>query len=334
MSSPVGGPLVRIKCENLDELKQETEDGDGDNTGSKKVVLLATSSMNNNGKQQQESSSTSCFLRIKEEPLDEDVEPPRQITAQGVLGTAEFPASVGTNNGVSTVEVDVNQGITIKTEVVDKDETQNVNVDEVDEDFDEDDSSIDDECDFEDDEDDKDYEMDSENVDTPDSFSTSDGASRNSKISGEDKDDDQSVSPDSMVEVELGKDEVKEEEEDTDSKRESFDFNGMKIETVGNYSKCPKCDKNIKSTFIIRHIKLHDFPNEKFSCPEKGCNLKVNRINNLFRHLREIHKSKKPYVCRKRDCGARFAKAQLLKSHNSVHRAERRKKAETESENR
>ena len=28
------------------------------------------------------------------------------------------------------------------------------------------------------------------------------------------------------------------------------------VETYGDYSKCPKCEKNIKSTFIIRHIKV------------------------------------------------------------------------------
>ena len=29
------------------------------------------------------------------------------------------------------------------------------------------------------------------------------------------------------------------------------------VETYGDYSKCPKCEKNIKSTFIIRHIKVY-----------------------------------------------------------------------------
>ena len=47
----------------------------------------------------------------------------------------------------------------------------------------------------------------------------------------------------------------------------TFDFDGVEIETKGNYSKCPKCDKKIKSTFILRHIKLHDLPVEKFRCP-------------------------------------------------------------------
>ena len=32
----------------------------------------------------------------------------------------------------------------------------------------------------------------------------------------------------------------------------SFEINGMTVETIGNYSICPKCKKKIKSTFIIR----------------------------------------------------------------------------------
>ncbi len=32
------------------------------------------------------------------------------------------------------------------------------------------------------------------------------------------------------------------------------------VETCGDYAKCPICQKSIKSTFIIRHIKSHDFP--------------------------------------------------------------------------
>jgi hypothetical protein len=34
----------------------------------------------------------------------------------------------------------------------------------------------------------------------------------------------------------------------------------IQVETCGDYAKCPICLKNIKSTFIIRHIKSHDFP--------------------------------------------------------------------------
>jgi ribosomal protein S15P/S13E len=103
----------------------------------------------------------------------------------------------------------------------------------------------------------------------------------------------------------------------------SFEIEGMRIETIGNYSKCPKCKKNIKSTFIIRHIKLHDIPVEKYDCPEKNCRLQVNRINNLFRHLKVVHKSRKPYLCK--HCMVRFAKADQLREHFAEHRSERRK---------
>ena len=36
-----------------------------------------------------------------------------------------------------------------------------------------------------------------------------------------------------------------------------FDSFSHQVETYGDYSKCPKCEKNIKSTFIIRHIKVY-----------------------------------------------------------------------------
>jgi hypothetical protein len=120
------------------------------------------------------------------------------------------------------------------------------------------------------------------------------------------------------------KDEDSGDEADNNEEKKSFDFNGMTIETSGNYSKCPKCEKNIKSTFIIRHIKLHDVPVEKYECPEKNCDLQVNRINNLFRHLKAVHRSKKPYMCKQRSCGARFARAQQLRQHLATHREERR----------
>ena len=45
----------------------------------------------------------------------------------------------------------------------------------------------------------------------------------------------------------------------------------IKVETYGDYSKCPKCEKNIKSTFIIRHIKLHDQPSLSMKCPHQDC---------------------------------------------------------------
>ena len=112
-----------------------------------------------------------------------------------------------------------------------------------------------------------------------------------------------------------------------------FEFDGLKIEQKGQYSKCPKCFKDIKSTFIFRHIKLHDEKMEKFKCPERSCSdLCFTRINNLFRHLKVVHKSKKPYVCKHQDCTQRFAKSKLLREHLSRHRAERRKAKEESSE--
>ena len=46
--------------------------------------------------------------------------------------------------------------------------------------------------------------------------------------------------------------------EDSNEVTTSIELNGMTIVQKGQYSKCPKCKKFIKSTFIIRHIKLHD----------------------------------------------------------------------------
>ena len=108
----------------------------------------------------------------------------------------------------------------------------------------------------------------------------------------------------------------------------SFEIAGLRIETRGNYSRCPKCDKDIKSTFIIRHIKLHDVPIEKYTCPEKNCGLQVNRINNLFRHLKLVHKSQKPYVCKY--CKKRYARADELRTHFAGHKAERERHRRTE----
>ena len=103
------------------------------------------------------------------------------------------------------------------------------------------------------------------------------------------------------------------------------EFNGLKIESKGQYSICPVCNKKIKSTFIFRHIKLHNQPTQKYPCPEKRCELVVNRINNLFRHLKVVHASKKPYLCKYDGCKERFAKSSTLRSHLAVHRAEARK---------
>ena len=73
----------------------------------------------------------------------------------------------------------------------------------------------------------------------------------------EDDDDDD----DGDVDVDVEDDEM------STKPTKTFDFDGVEIETKGNYSKCPRCEKNIKSTFILRHIKLHDLPVEKYRCP-------------------------------------------------------------------
>ena len=112
------------------------------------------------------------------------------------------------------------------------------------------------------------------------------------------------------------------------SKSSSFEIAGLRIETRGNYSRCPKCKKDIKSTFIIRHIKLHDVPIERYECPEKGCGLQVNRINNLFRHLKVVHKSQKPYICKY--CKKRYSRAEELRTHFAGHKAERERHRRTE----
>ena len=66
------------------------------------------------------------------------------------------------------------------------------------------------------------------------------------------------------------------------------EIGGFKVETYGDYSKCPKCLKNIKSTFIIRHIKLHDV-NLSMDCPHQGCSTSFTRSNNMYRHLKVIN---------------------------------------------
>lgn len=129
-------------------------------------------------------------------------------------------------------------------------------------------------------------------------------------------------------------DNSEETDNEEDQKTTSIEIEGMTIVQKGQYSKCPKCKKFIKSTFIIRHIKLHDANPEKVKCPD-GCDLTFARINNMFRHLKKVHKSKEPYVCKHADCGKRFAKSKSLASHLAVHRAEKRKakeKAEEEEE--
>ena len=153
----------------------------------------------------------------------------------------------------------------------------------------------------------------------------------------EEEDDNQaskSVSGIDEDEIASAQDSPSSEPEDEDDVCTTTEFNGMKIESKGQYSMCPVCNKKIKSTFIFRHIKLHNQPTQKYPCPEKRCDLVVNRINNLFRHLKVVHASKKPYLCKYDGCKERFAKSATLRSHLAVHRAETRKiQAEKEISN-
>jgi hypothetical protein len=289
---------VDIKQEQ-DHTEQECPEDRAKTLGSAKsaFIILGGSNLNNNNNGNREDKT--CDLAIKEEPIDEDDD---------------------TDAAIQTVQVsaeDIDKSIVIKTEprVLDDDADELLDVGDEKEDQKSEENTEDEEEDYEFDEDEfDDDDLDFE-ADTTDSFSTSEGDSRSeSKLSV------------------TGSIESFNEEGNNESNTIVID--DMKIETVGNYSKCPRCFKNIKSTFIIRHIKLHDMPPEKFDCPEKNCGLQVNRINNLFRHLREIHKSRKPYLCRKKDCKARFAKPQQLKAHNIVHRAENKKAVESENDNR
>jgi len=349
--------LPKVKTEEEDEAVPTAVVLGG---GPQNHGLMFATAANNNGEAERRpaKAAKSCFLHIvKEEPPDEDDPPPINFAPvasfAGVspsLTTRENESSavknVSVDSGIvlantSVVEddyasasikhVSVEGGIIIKTEprvLDDGDEEDRIDVDDG-ELSDEDDDSFDEECEFEDDDGDEDFEIDSsETADTPE-WRPADRAKRPNPSSNAATGDHLAKRKrKDIFKEDRGRDEDDEGDGDT-SEEGSFDFNGMTIRTVGNYSVCPKCGKNIKSTFIIRHIKLHDAPPERYVCPEEGCDLQVNRINNLFRHLREIHKSKFPYVCkRQKDCKARFARAQQLKAHTAAHRAERRRAQE------
>ena len=151
-----------------------------------------------------------------------------------------------------------------------------------------------------------------------------DDKSIDSDISDNDDDNDKDFEPseksDEDIEVDIEQDS---NDDDQAEQTTSIELNGMTIVQKGGYSKCPKCQKFIKSTFIIRHIKLHDAKEEKTTCPHENCNITFAKINNMFRHLRNVHKSKEPFVCK--HCGKRFAKSKALASHLALHRAEKRK---------
>ena len=87
-------------------------------------------------------------------------------------------------------------------------------------------------------------------------------------------------SDDNSVDLSLVKQELGEEAEGdsrangilaSSQEMKVIEIGGYRVETYGDYSKCPKCEKNIKSTFIIRHIKLHDLPSNVMKCPYESC---------------------------------------------------------------
>ena len=151
-----------------------------------------------------------------------------------------------------------------------------------------------------------------------------DDKSIDSDISDNDDDNDKDFEPSEKSDEDIDVD-IEQDSNDDDQAEQttSIELNGMTIVQKGGYSKCPKCQKFIKSTFIIRHIKLHDAKEEKTVCPHENCGITFAKINNMFRHLRNVHKSKEPFVCK--HCGKRFAKSKALASHLALHRAEKRK---------
>jgi len=100
-----------------------------------------------------------------------------------------------------------------------------------------------------------------------------------------------------------------------------IELGGLKVETYGDYSKCPKCEKNIKSTFIIRHIKLHEAPTSILKCPFGECKTSFTRSNNLYRHLKVVHNDDYPYLCVYKSCTEKFEDSRHLREHvTKVHR--------------
>ena len=141
----------------------------------------------------------------------------------------------------------------------------------------------------------------------------------------EDITDEEANAPDSTSDEDFVAEEEEEEDDDDEEETKIMDFNGMKFECKGNYSQCPICHKDIKSTFIFRHIRLHQQPAGPYACPVKKCKLVVSRISNLFRHLQVVHHSKTPYICKHEGCSESFAKSQQLTKHLAQHRSAERK---------
>ena len=108
-----------------------------------------------------------------------------------------------------------------------------------------------------------------------------------------------------------------------------IEIGGYKVKTYGDYSKCPKCEKNIKSTFIIQHIKLHDLPTIVMKCPYEECTTSFTRRNNIYKHLKVIHNDDCPYICVYKNCSNRYSSSKQLRKHvNITHREEAKKELE------
>ena len=178
---------------------------------------------------------------------------------------------------------------------------------------------------------------DSRDIDDPDFDDRSEGSFSPELYDSEDS----VMDEDSNLDLSLVKEELEGIEEDGEvvsradgilaSSKECkiIEIGGHKVETYGDYSKCPKCEKNIKSTFIIRHIKLHDLPSHVMNCPHEGCTTTFTRSNNMYRHLKVVHDDPEPYICVYKSCKERFESSKALREHvNSSHRRGVRKEIE------
>ena len=131
-----------------------------------------------------------------------------------------------------------------------------------------------------------DYHTDAK--DDPDFDDDDPGSDFSMDMFGEESDEDHLEDDNSNLDLTLVKEEIESMEgEEGGSKADSLlassqeckvvEIGGLRVETYGDYSKCPKCEKNIKSTFIIRHIKLHDQPSTTMNCPYRDCSTSFTR---------------------------------------------------------
>ena len=240
------------------------------------------------------------MTEIKQEPLDEDeevIEEPNELVE--VKDPIEVKLEVKLEgqireSGGQDFDLD---SIGVRSD----EEGKDIEDDKEDDDIEEDDGPISDDSD-------EDYEVDDLDEENDD------------PLTGTDQKDD-TEDEDVNVEEIPEEDDDDIEDDDKNGEEKSIELAGMTIIQKGQYSKCPKCEKWIKSTFILRHIKAHAYVSEKVTCPE-GCGMTFGKINNMFRHLINVHQSKEPYVCK--HCGNRFAKSKALTSHLAKHRADKR----------